>query len=451
MKARYECQPVSTQDYSLTNSTYKRAEMLLALQGSRTLNKVWVRMKKTGSPAGNVTVRIETDSGGAPSGTLAWANATATVAATSITSDSWHVFTLTASGTHSGNLWVVVSYDTTDGTNYVTVVASSGGWGTALYYDGAAWSHPNNDRALCVIAEYTDGTILGNNFITGTQYNIYGTIGVRVGWWQNSPAKIAGVVVNTTRSGNGAALRVRLYSGSTLLATGTQLSWRYNSSSTTKIAISFDGPVIVPTGQCYLIIDTNGAGDASNKPQLQCGSLSSSGYRGYSIYSHGFTVETTADVSVGSPSWSAAAWMPAFGFIWEAEGVGMETWGLQSSQDGTIYRGASGSSMKLVNPGPSPNADTYFYANVAADVAVSFSVYIRGDNVPASAGVQPQLIIPAQLGITETIVDANITQADTFTQVTIGPVTPTSAGVLAIGVRIREVSSANTYWIEDFA
>lgn len=96
--------------------------------------KLWLR--RVGNPAGTMTLRIETDSSGSPSGTLAHANATVTVAESGLgTSYSLVAFDFASnfSLTGSTTYWIVLSTSrSTDEFNYVD-------WGA----DGSSPSYSN--------------------------------------------------------------------------------------------------------------------------------------------------------------------------------------------------------------------------------------------------------------------------------------------------------------------
>jgi hypothetical protein len=83
--------------------------------------RLWI--KKVGSPTGTMTCRIETDSAGNPSGTLANANATVTVAESGLTTSyGWIEFDFATnfSLTGSTTYWIVLSTDrSASNTNYV--------------------------------------------------------------------------------------------------------------------------------------------------------------------------------------------------------------------------------------------------------------------------------------------------------------------------------------------
>ncbi len=74
--------------------------------------QIEVYVRKIGSPAGSLLVRIETDSNGEPSGTLVHANATATIAGGDIgTSYDWELGTFTGLFTLNANTnyWIVMT------------------------------------------------------------------------------------------------------------------------------------------------------------------------------------------------------------------------------------------------------------------------------------------------------------------------------------------------------
>ena len=70
----------TSQDNNMGNASANTRVAVRIIGNGVSASSLKLSLKKTGSPADNVTVRIETDNAGAPSGTLADANATATVA-----------------------------------------------------------------------------------------------------------------------------------------------------------------------------------------------------------------------------------------------------------------------------------------------------------------------------------------------------------------------------------
>jgi len=105
------------------------------LSEAQTVKAVEVYLKKNAGTPGDITVRIETDNAGAPSGTLANANATATISAFTDTSYAWKeaafssTFTLSSSTTY----WLVLkTAAAANDNNYVWRVDAS----SPSYADG---------------------------------------------------------------------------------------------------------------------------------------------------------------------------------------------------------------------------------------------------------------------------------------------------------------------------
>jgi hypothetical protein len=129
---------------------------------SFTLSKVAFRVHSiTGTPVA-YDVRIETDSSGRPSGTLAWTNATGQLAAG--TSTGIKEVTLTATGTiNIGTRYHVVIQPNTDpASNYINIAGSNCGKGffsmNGAFYNGSSWSGANDARDFALISN--DGTPL---------------------------------------------------------------------------------------------------------------------------------------------------------------------------------------------------------------------------------------------------------------------------------------------------
>lgn len=123
--------------------------------------KLWLR--KIGSPSGTMTLRVETDSSGAPSGTLADASATVTVnEATLSTSYGWITFDFATDFalSSSTSYWLVLSTDrAASADNYVlwgmdgsTPAYASG---EAQYEASSTWSAESMDACFAVFAPPT--------------------------------------------------------------------------------------------------------------------------------------------------------------------------------------------------------------------------------------------------------------------------------------------------------
>ena len=144
--------------------------------------KLW--LKKSGSPTGTMTLRIETDNSGDPSGTLADANLTVDVAESSVgTSYADVTFTFATPANISGSTtyWIVLSTDRSNSiSNYVT-------WGidssTPSYADGqlvsensSSWSAESADGVFSVEGA---GTAYDEELSIGSDTGAAAEMGVR--------------------------------------------------------------------------------------------------------------------------------------------------------------------------------------------------------------------------------------------------------------------------------
>lgn len=108
-------------------------------------------LKKIGSPTGTLTARIETVSGGNPTGTLAHASASATMTESSLTTSyATYTFTFTSFSLAAGDYAIVLDTDrTASATNYVAWGAdtstSSYSGGIGSKFDGATWAAISGD------------------------------------------------------------------------------------------------------------------------------------------------------------------------------------------------------------------------------------------------------------------------------------------------------------------
>src|SRR5512139_2935445 len=118
--------------------------------------KLW--LKKVGAPAGTMTLRIETNNAGIPSGNLVNASATATIAENTLTTSYTQIefifagtFSLSASTTY----WLVLSTDrVASATNYVLWGADNSptyASGEMKSETGAVWSAESKDACFLVI------------------------------------------------------------------------------------------------------------------------------------------------------------------------------------------------------------------------------------------------------------------------------------------------------------
>jgi hypothetical protein len=181
----------------MEGSTYENYEKLAQtfnLASTSTIAGLELYLKKTGSPTGTITIRIETTSGGNPTGTLAHANATTTLAESSLTTSYAQVaLNFSSFSLGSGDYAIVLSTDRSiSDLNYVQWGAdgSSPGYagGEMKTYASAAWSAASKDAIFSVIAQ---GTTHPEN--------------INVDWWQSTLADM----VNRFGDGAGADLSTK--------------------------------------------------------------------------------------------------------------------------------------------------------------------------------------------------------------------------------------------------
>jgi hypothetical protein len=132
------------------------------LAGTETVGSVGLWLKKVGSPTGTATVRIETVSGGNPTGTLADAGATATFAESGLGTGYAETVVNFASSFSlaSGDYALVLSTDrAASETNYIVWGADGSAPGYAggemKNYDGS-WNAESKDAVFAVYGESTE-------------------------------------------------------------------------------------------------------------------------------------------------------------------------------------------------------------------------------------------------------------------------------------------------------
>lgn len=130
----------------------------LTLASSTALPKIRLYPKRNGTLSGTVTLRIETNSGTDPSGSLADSNATATASESSLgTSYSWIDFNFTMPPTlPAGTYWLVLTGSTgLSTTDYILVGAdasSPSSSETTKIFDGTQWVDTGKDAIYEVYA-----------------------------------------------------------------------------------------------------------------------------------------------------------------------------------------------------------------------------------------------------------------------------------------------------------
>lgn len=186
-------------EFEITTSAateYDKLAQSFQISSTSTIDKVTLWLKKVGSPAGTMTLRIETNNAGSPSGTLADANATVTVAESSLTTSYGAItfnfatdFQLTGSTTY----WLVLSTSRAQSaTDYVQWGADGS---TPSYSNGSmssevssVWGAESKDAVFSVIAP-----------------GVTHSSRVSVDWWSSTHAD----VVNRYGDGSGADLATK--------------------------------------------------------------------------------------------------------------------------------------------------------------------------------------------------------------------------------------------------
>lgn len=134
--------------------------------GTQTVETIDLWLKKVGSPVGTMTMRIETDTTGSPSGTLADANLTTTIAESGLgTSYADVTFTFSTPASISGSTayWIVLSTSRAQSdTNYVV-------WGIDKSSPSYANGELKSELASSWSAETADGVF--EVFGAGTAYD----------------------------------------------------------------------------------------------------------------------------------------------------------------------------------------------------------------------------------------------------------------------------------------
>lgn len=147
------------------HADYEKIALQIIGNGT-SMSSLDLALKKIASPLENVTVRIETDTSGSPSGTLADANAYATVSGPGLTT-SFVDTTVTFAGaftlTDKTKYHIVVSRSgVTDPTNYYSLgyfgdTADNTRLHTWKSYDGSDWSSTNDEKFYASGGGFYDG------------------------------------------------------------------------------------------------------------------------------------------------------------------------------------------------------------------------------------------------------------------------------------------------------
>lgn len=138
--------------WSMTSTNFRRAQSFEVPYGDATFNGISLYLDKTLTPTGNLTVEIQTDSGGKPSGSVV-TNATMTIVPADVsgtrawvTKYSTDCFTLVANTRY----WIVVKAAGVDASNYYGV------WFTTTTAAAVAYAKGNASTSDDAGSTYTD-------------------------------------------------------------------------------------------------------------------------------------------------------------------------------------------------------------------------------------------------------------------------------------------------------
>jgi NedA-like, galactose-binding domain len=141
------------------NNGAQKLSQSFTLASAQNIGSVSLYLRKVGIPTGTtLSVRIETDSAGDPSGTLAHANATQTMLESDLSTNFADVlFTFTTFNLASGTYHIVVSTDrATSETDYIEWGADGSSpsytGGEMKSFDGATWSSETKDAIFSVFS-----------------------------------------------------------------------------------------------------------------------------------------------------------------------------------------------------------------------------------------------------------------------------------------------------------
>jgi len=324
----------TNQDQNMTLQGPPPSGVKLA-QGIQVASDQWLTsaqlyLRKTGNPTGTMTLRVETDNAGEPSGTLVHPNATATLAESGLIDSDYEMKRFTFAGGFyldaSTQYWLVLS--TTrgyDGSNFVLWGAdgtSPSYTGGNLYaYDGATWSDQSKDG--CFELETTIDSRADESIAAYDASNRDSVVPLqRTGGYQQlaqsfvaDGARVAGVNLWMSKHGSPAGnLTVQIQTDSggspsgTAVSNGDGTSGAVAASSlaavTGKVTFTFTRPPWLDNGTTYwLVLQTTDSPSASDFVQWAVDSAA--GYAGGAMQAH------------DGGSWSALGKDACFGVVAE--------------------------------------------------------------------------------------------------------------------------------------
>ena len=144
------------------NTNVLKVATKFSLSNTITCSKIDILMNKAGSPTDNITMRVETDSGGSPSGTLMDANATYTVDGSTLGAyPTWWEVTFANSFilNTTTNYWVVISRVDCDATNRYTWQTKDPPPTNDKYYESGVWNVRDTSATIKVYKFVADAAV----------------------------------------------------------------------------------------------------------------------------------------------------------------------------------------------------------------------------------------------------------------------------------------------------
>ena len=251
------------QSFSL-NAANLKYDIAFQLDAAMTIAKVAFKVASiTGSPT--CTVRIETDSAGRASGTLAWANATATGVALSAgwtseialtasgsgaTATLYHLVIINDNGTPASNFFSVQDQNSLDNPiNGYLLETSITTWTAS--FNGTVWA--NRFGPIFMLFDGVS-TRFGQPFDTTTIQTMNATTGYGVKFTCPSSGSVVGVLFSHLPNTGIGTVTCKLYDISDILLGTATLTAGATAVLSGRITnfLSFDsGPVSVTTGSVY--------------------------------------------------------------------------------------------------------------------------------------------------------------------------------------------------------
>lgn len=142
----------------------RRVAQSFTLADTETIASIKFRAGLNTGSAFDMTVTVETDSAGVPSGTLADANLTTTVTGESGTGSTQYTATFTSTSLASGTYWIVIKKvsESTADNNYniwSSTTASTYAGGIEASYAGSYTTRVNDDMYFQVISPDSSGIL----------------------------------------------------------------------------------------------------------------------------------------------------------------------------------------------------------------------------------------------------------------------------------------------------